>query len=282
MDVRSLVWIGLATGLLAQTSFAFGEEVMPDQKLSIKAQFTYGMMGAARSNQFLHDEVIFIRHESRGLATDPKTNKCDISTEITVVANDGSPQKALTDFENSVPYLGGGVFTAGSLFKLPELQPGSHSIVIKVHDRITNNSAETTLPFKILPQDKFGARNVVIAQDTEKRFYANSFTTTGEILYVHGEIVNYQADMDQVDLVIEMKVLDEQKENVFETSFTEQKGAKASRFSDTQVPYQFHVKLYTARPGRYQIALTVHDLLSGQHHQQKMPLIVLDPFEQAP
>lgn len=279
MTRRDRLRLGLFVAIFCQCLPAFGEEAKPDIPLTVQAQFTYGMMGAARANHFLHDELIFIRHQSCGIATDPQTHQCDLAIEATLAAEDGSPRKTLTEFEKSTPYLGGGAFTGGFFLGVPELEAGSYSIIIKVHDRIANETAQAKLEFKIFAKDTFGIKNMLITQDVEKRIYANSFATTGEILHVHGEVVHYQVDMDQIDLLIEMKIIDDQGQAVFESSFTEQKAAKASRFSDTPVPYQFHAKLYTARPGRFEIVLTVHDLLAEKHYQQKMPLVVIDPFE---
>lgn len=250
--------------------------------LSTKAQFTYGVMGAPRTHQFMSDELIFVRHETRGIIVDPGTQECDLEIEITIVDRNGNPKHKQTKFESSLLYLGDGTFTGALFFKLAEFRPGTYSATIEVRDRLAERSSKKKLDLEIIPADQFAVKDVLLSQDPEKRIYTNSYCTTGEILYLHADVVNYQVEMNQMDILVETKILDGVGKIVFDATLTHQQAPHVSRFSGLAAPLNVKTKLYTARAGEYQILLTAHDLLSGKHHQHKIPLIVVDPFATEP
>ncbi|MFA8017377.1 hypothetical protein [Bremerella cremea] len=278
----STSWLGFVifgACLVSTASTSMAEETPAEADLSVRSQFTFGVMGASRPSKFLPEETIYVRNEVQGVTIDPKTRQCSLTLDFTVQDSDRTEIKRMTQHEKKQLPMGGGYFTGALFFKIPELRKGSYILEIRVQDNLSKATAKIDLPFEVAAIDAFGAKNVLLTQDRQKRIFTNSYCSTGESIYLHADIVNYEARENQVDLMFEIKLVDEAGTTIVEKSYTEQRQPPQSRFGEAKVAYTLNAEVFTSRPGKFHIVLIAHDLLAGTYDQVQVPLFVSDPFQ---
>ncbi len=260
------------------------EEAPAGKSLAVKVHFCHGVLGIPREGRILPGENLFVRYEVSGLATRQENNQSETSLTMQVLNRQGTIDLELPELENSGALgLKGTVLTGGAYLQTSKLKPGKYDLRVIATDRVRQEKSQSTYQFEVLSEGSFGARNLLYAQDRERRIYSNGYFTTGEVPYIHGDVVGFQLEDDAPKVKMTATLLDESGQTLQVMESTFEKSLKRSRYGEPADSFPLTVKSPTLnRPGKFRLKITLEDQLGGKSAEYMLPLIVADPFALLP
>jgi hypothetical protein len=234
---------------------------------------TYDILGAPRADtKFLPGDKIVLSFDIEGIQPDAN-GKVLYSIAMDVADAKGAVQfkQAPRDTETSLA-LGGSRLPAFVSLKIGTDQPaGDYTVKVTVTDRVSKASKTLTQTYQVLPKG-FGLVRLATTADPNGQFPL-PFPGEGQALWVNFVAVGFGRDAGkgQPNLTVALNVLDESGKPTMAKPFTGEVNQNIPAQAEA-LPLQFLLNLNQA--GKYTVALTATDQVSGKTANVSFPLVV--------
>jgi hypothetical protein len=168
--------------------------------------------------------------------------------------------------------LGGTRVPASALLEVRlDQPPGVYTVSLTVTDRNSKASAKLDRKFEVLPK-AFGLVQMVTTIDVQRTIAVAPTGVVGEFRFVSCAVVGFDRDTvkKQPDIVVEMRVLDENGKPVSKPSTMEINQDVPENAGLIPVPQPFALALN--RPGKFTIELQASDRISKKTAKLSLPL----------
>ncbi|HKB05028.1 MAG TPA: hypothetical protein VKD90_22585 [Gemmataceae bacterium] len=258
----------LILGLAAQTAHA---------KLEIRdVQAAHGQLGPERDNlEYLPGDEVFFRFTVTGARTDDQGR---LSGEIRITLTDAVGKVVLTHTAQVKQLLafGGGRVPAKAILELGhQFLPGSYELAVEFKDTISGESDGFKKQFTVKPLE-FALVRVRFAHDEAAKVPARIGGVVGQTLHMKVSAVGFDRTKGEVDLEMEIRVLDKDKQPVAPQGVraTVRNTDPATVKAATHVT--FNGELTLTRPGDFILRLAVTDKLTKKTVTFESPLKVTE------
>jgi hypothetical protein len=239
------------------------------------ARLTHGVLGPVRSAaRVLPGDSLYVCFDIQGIKVDD-AGKVQYSTGIEVLDAAGKSilKQDPRDLE-AVASLGGDRVPAFATVNVGLAQPpGKYTLKVTVTDRAGGGKATLPREFEVLPKD-FGLVQLATTSDAEGLLPVPA-PGTGQGLWLHFGAVGFTRDKSskQPKVKISLRVLDADDNPTL--------AQPAAATISTDVPADaavlpLRMTLLLNRPGKFKVAVTAQDLISGKQDTLTFPLTVVE------
>jgi hypothetical protein len=237
------------------------------------ARTTYDTFGTPRADtKFLPGDKIVLSFDIEGIQP-ASTGKVLYSIAMEVTDSKGVVQfkQSPRDQETTLALGGNRLPAFASLQIGTDQPPGDYTVKVTVTDRVTKASKTLTKTYQVLPK-AFGLVRLSTTQDSNRQF-ALPFPVEGQSLWVNFVVVGFGRDQGkgQPNLSVMLNVLDESGKPTMAKPFTGEVNQNVPPQAQG-LPLQFLLDLNQA--GKFTIALTATDQVSGKTANVSIPLVV--------
>jgi hypothetical protein len=234
---------------------------------------TYDNLGAPRADtKFLPGDKIVIAFDIEGIQADA-AGKALYTIAMDVTDGKGTVQfkQAPRDKEATLA-LGGSRLPAFASIQIGTDQPaGAYTVRVTVTDRVSKASQSFSKTYEVLPK-AFGLVRLATTSDPNGQF-SLPFPAEGQSLWVNFVVVGFGRDQGkgQPNLSVALNVLDESGKPTMAKPFSGEVNQNVPAQAQA-LPLQFLLDLN--QPGKFTVALTATDNVSGKTVNLSFPLVV--------